>query len=241
MGNYGDLGPLSALMGEWYGNIGKDVFPLPSPPGGEVKSKYVESTSFMPIAPVANGPQTLSGLQYKTTLIGDNYTEQEHQEVGYYLYNPSNEQLLKTFAIPRGEAILALGREIFIFEDRLEIPDGLSLNDVGRMAIEDINKNILEIQRFPSMPKLFLFQANSKDKSFGILNTPYLDKYFNITQFAAIMMIQSFEQEQKSPFGGPSVKVHRTTLTYNEYSALEYTPGANEVYHLDSNTLWKQV
>lgn len=231
MNDTNNLGPLANLVGQWYGNKGQDFFPTPGN-GPQITSEYTELMTFTPIAPVQNGPQTLYGVQYTTVLTGKEYIQQQHQESGYYLWEPTSNTIIKTFAIPRGEAIMAKGGVV----DPSNLPDQTGAN---KQANEMFVNSKLQIS---NNRELISLSANSSDVSYGILNTPFLDKYFDIIEFGAIITVDTVNQEQKDPYDpSKSINVPRLQLNYFEASALKYTKDGTIEYHLDSNTLWKQV
>lgn len=237
MSDLSNLGPLAELVGVWYGNEGKDVFPTPPNTGPNIKSSYVETMTFSPIAPIQNGPQILYGVRYLTELIGDAFIQQQHQETGYFLWNPTSGEIIKTFAIPRGEAIMASGGVYFPLEPGPVIPPSFMETKAGKMV-----HDFYEATDKTSTEFLLHLSATAGNQSYGILNTPYLDENFDINSFAQIITINTIEQQQPNVYDpSTTVTVERKQLCYFEVSGLKYGSGAPEEYHLDSNILWKQV
>ncbi|MBL4763056.1 MAG: FABP family protein [Gammaproteobacteria bacterium] len=100
------LGPLAALAGEWQGDKGIDVSRVKS----KIKeTKYREKVKFEPLGPVRNGPQELYGLRYSMTAWRLGEDDAFHEELGYWLWDDLNQQVLRCFMIPRGVLINAGG------------------------------------------------------------------------------------------------------------------------------------
>lgn len=100
------LGPLASLAGSWEGDKGIDVSRIHS----EIKeTQYREKVSFEPLGPVSNGPQELYGLRYSMTAWRLDEDDAFHEEVGYWLWDSGNNQVLRCFMVPRGVLINAGG------------------------------------------------------------------------------------------------------------------------------------
>jgi len=102
-----NLGPLTGLAGVWEGVRGVDVNPKPE---GPRRQAYIERIELQPIDPQANGPQLLYGLRYHTRVVKPGEVETYHDQVGYWLWEPSTEALIHTLTIPRGQVALATGK-----------------------------------------------------------------------------------------------------------------------------------
>lgn len=102
-----NLGPLAPLVGIWEGTKGVDVAPTR---GGNVVSHYRERLSFEPWGPVNNHAQTLYGLRYMTMAWRLGEEGAYHDEVGYWLWDPEREMVMRCFAVPRGINVLAGGK-----------------------------------------------------------------------------------------------------------------------------------
>lgn len=102
------LGPLAALVGTWEGNDGLDVA-FQNASGTVVETPYRERTTFNPFGPVDNGAQCLFGLDYRTAAWRDGEDDPFHTEVGYWLWDESAGQLMRSFLVPRGCAMIAGG------------------------------------------------------------------------------------------------------------------------------------
>jgi hypothetical protein len=88
-----NLGPLRRLAGTWQGSKGVDV--NPKAPGPE-RREYIERIDMQPIDPQANGPQLFYGLRYHVHI---NTAEEDitfHDQVGYWLWEPSTGLVLQS-------------------------------------------------------------------------------------------------------------------------------------------------
>ncbi len=102
-----NLGPLAPLAGIWEGNRGVDV--APSPSRGSHETPYRERIVFEPMGPVENHEQELYGLRYSTTAYRIGEDDPFHEELGYWLWDAGDGQVLRCFLVPRGVTILAGG------------------------------------------------------------------------------------------------------------------------------------
>jgi len=100
------LGPLAPLVGTWKGDQGIDISRIH---GQETETRFRERSSFEPLGPVTNGPQVLYGLRYATTAWRLEEDEPFHEEVGYWLWDQGNQQVMRCFMVPRGVLINAGG------------------------------------------------------------------------------------------------------------------------------------
>ena len=102
------FGPLAALAGTWEGDEGLDVS-FSNQLGNMIDTPYRERTTLSPFGPVENGTQTLYGLDYRMAAWRGEEENPFHTEVGYWLWDAADRQVLRSFTIPRGSAILAGG------------------------------------------------------------------------------------------------------------------------------------
>jgi hypothetical protein len=58
---------------------------------------------------VANGQQTLYGLDYRTAMWRGDEENPFHTEVGYWLWDAATGEVLRGFVVPRGITVLAGG------------------------------------------------------------------------------------------------------------------------------------
>ena len=102
-----NLGPLGRLAGVWEGDKGTDR--APAPDRGLEINKFRERMTFEPIGSVENHEQFMWGLRYSTMAweIGDE--DPFHEEVGYWLWEPAEQQVLRCFLVPRGISVIAGG------------------------------------------------------------------------------------------------------------------------------------
>ncbi len=104
-----NLGPLARLEGVWEGDKGDDIAPA-TPNREEVaNSKYRERIVFESIGRVDNHEQVLYGLRYSTTAWRLGEPDGFHEEVGYWLWDAANEQVMRCFIVPRGVSVIAGG------------------------------------------------------------------------------------------------------------------------------------
>ena len=101
-----NLGPLAALVGTWEGDKGVDISRIKSK---ETETKYRERSVFEPLGPVKNGPQELYGLRYSMTSWRLGEDDAFHEELGYWLWDKDQKQVLRCFMVPRGVLINAGG------------------------------------------------------------------------------------------------------------------------------------
>lgn len=102
-----NLGPLRHLVGTWEGRTGDDT--APSDDRGTEKNKYRERMVLEPVNAVENHEQKLFGLRYFTQVYRIGETEPFHEEVGYWLWNAREKQVIKCVTVPRGVVLLAGG------------------------------------------------------------------------------------------------------------------------------------
>ncbi|MCA9349465.1 FABP family protein [Candidatus Saccharibacteria bacterium] len=106
-----NLGPLKSLAGVFEGSIGHDLHPVdPSEDDGARQRQYFEKYQLRPIDPQTNGPQLLYGLRYHTHIVKLGQVETFHDQVGYWLWDPDQEIVYLTLAIPRGQIALYSGK-----------------------------------------------------------------------------------------------------------------------------------
>ena len=104
-----NLGPLTRLAGIWEGTAGTDVHPVDPAEGGTETETYVERYELQPIDPQTNGPQYFYGLRYHVHIHKPGEVETFHDQVGYWLWNPVEQTVTQTIAIPRAQVALASG------------------------------------------------------------------------------------------------------------------------------------
>jgi hypothetical protein len=101
------LGPLAGLVGIWEGDKGEDL--APSDVRGSGINKYRERIVFEQMGPVQNHEQNLHVLRYSTRATKLGSSDPFHEELGYWSWEPSTEEVMRSFLIPRGIALIAGG------------------------------------------------------------------------------------------------------------------------------------
>jgi hypothetical protein len=103
-----DLGPLAALVGTWEGTDGLDL--AFNNESGKVKeTPFRERVVMNPFGPVDNGSQCLFGLDYRMAAWRDGEEDPFHTEVGYWLWDAADGQVMRCFMVPRGSTLIAGG------------------------------------------------------------------------------------------------------------------------------------
>ena len=102
-----NLGPLRRMAGVWTGRRGLDVKPKAE---GPKKQAYFERIELQPIDPQTNGPQLLYGLRYHTHITKPEQVKTYHEQVGYWLWEPTTGTVIHTLTIPRGMTAMASGQ-----------------------------------------------------------------------------------------------------------------------------------
>lgn len=102
-----NLGPLTGMAGIWEGVRGMDVKPKAE---GPKEQAYVERIELQPIDPQTNGPQLFYGLRYHTRITKPDQVKMYHDQVGYWLWEPANGNVIHTLTIPRGMITMAAGK-----------------------------------------------------------------------------------------------------------------------------------
>ena len=103
-----EWGPLQALIGEWEGEGGLDTAYSHSQEK-VLDTPFTEKLTMKPFGPVANGRQSLYGLDYKTAMWRGSEENPFHTEVGYWLWDAATGEVLRGFVVPRGITVLAGG------------------------------------------------------------------------------------------------------------------------------------
>ena len=93
-------GPLAGLIGTWESGVdGLDVS-FHSDKGKLSETKFRERTTFAPFGPVNVGPHPLYGLDYRTATWREGDTTPFHTEVGYWMWDGTNYQVVRCFIVP---------------------------------------------------------------------------------------------------------------------------------------------
>jgi hypothetical protein len=107
-GEGAEWGPLWGLAGTWEGDEGLDEG-FNNATGKVIETPFRERTTFNPFGPVENGSQVLFGLDYRTAAWRGDEVNPFHTEVGYWLWDAADGQVIRCFMIPRGQTVLAGG------------------------------------------------------------------------------------------------------------------------------------
>ena len=101
-----EWGPLARLAGIWEGEKGEDVA-YANENGKIGLTPYREHIDFKPFGPVENGTQVLYGLDYRMAAWRGDEENPFHTEVGYWMWDARDSEVVRCFLIPRGSAIVA--------------------------------------------------------------------------------------------------------------------------------------
>lgn len=100
-----DYGPLANLIGEWKGNKGMDIAPEPD---GTEENPYYETIVYTAGGTVTNAEsQVLSLVHYRQIVRRKTTDKAFHEQTGYWVWDPRDQVIMHSFAIPRGIGILA--------------------------------------------------------------------------------------------------------------------------------------
>jgi hypothetical protein len=102
------FGPLAGLIGTWKGAEGVNVS-FDYDEKKIIETPYTETAKFGIVGDVTNGDQTLWVLDYTTAAMRIGEEEVFHTELGYWLWDPAREEVMRCFMVPRGSTILAGG------------------------------------------------------------------------------------------------------------------------------------
>lgn len=102
------LGPLAGLVGSWEGSKGLDVS-FHNDDGVIGDTIYREKITFNPFGPVDNGTQQLFGLDYRMAAWRNDEPDPFHTEIGYWLWDAAEGQVMRCFMVPRGTVVIAGG------------------------------------------------------------------------------------------------------------------------------------
>ena len=104
-----EYGPLAFLVGSWKSNGWTGENRAPDPNLDVENTRFRQEMTFEPIGDTNNHDQTIYGLSYKTVAWEEGDDDPFHEEVGYWLWDEANKQVLKSFIVPRGIAVQAGG------------------------------------------------------------------------------------------------------------------------------------
>ena len=105
-----DYGPLRFLIGRWESEGFRGVNRAPDPDRKVENTRFRQVMNFEPIGDVENHEQLLYAIKYDTKAWEEgNDDDPFHEEVGYFIWDKQNRQVLKSFIVPRGIAVNAGG------------------------------------------------------------------------------------------------------------------------------------
>lgn len=103
-----DYGPLALLLGVWEGDKGVDKAPEKD---GEERNLFYETLLFEAAGDVTNAEeQTLAVVRYHQIVHRKTTGKVFHNESGYWTWDSKTGEIVQSFAIPRGVALVAGGR-----------------------------------------------------------------------------------------------------------------------------------
>ncbi|MBT3586630.1 MAG: FABP family protein [Halobacteriovoraceae bacterium] len=102
-------GPLAFLIGKWDSVENKGENRAPDPQRKVENTKFRQEMVFEPIGDVNNHEQKLYALRYSTMAWEEGSAGPFHEEVGYWIWDLENQQVMKSFIVPRGISINAGG------------------------------------------------------------------------------------------------------------------------------------
>ncbi len=103
-----EWGPLARLAGTWEGQQGEDVA-YTNETGKIGLTPYREHIDLKPFGPVESGTQVLYGLDYRMAAWRGTEENPFHTEVGYWMWDVRDQEVVRCFLIPRGSAVVAGG------------------------------------------------------------------------------------------------------------------------------------
>jgi len=104
-----EWGPLAGLIGTWESGFnGLDVS-YHNDKGKIAETAYRETTTFKPFGPVDSGDQYLYGLDYRTAAYRQGADRPFHTEVGYWMWDALQRQIVRCFTSPRATTLIAGG------------------------------------------------------------------------------------------------------------------------------------
>lgn len=105
-----EYGPLQFFIGRWESKGYTGENKAPDPERQEENTKFRQEIIFTPAGVVENHEQALYALNYSTQAWEEGEDEEPfHQERGYFLWDPANGDVMKSFIVPRGITVNAGG------------------------------------------------------------------------------------------------------------------------------------
>ena len=125
--DYSEYGPLANLIGTWKGDTGMDVAPESD---GTEQNPYYETLVCEAAGDVKNAEsQQLWIVRYHQVACRKSNDEVFHDQVGYWLWDPAEKQVIQSLTIPRALCVLAAGKALTTTEGATQIDVSASLDD----------------------------------------------------------------------------------------------------------------
>ena len=99
---------MAYFLGTWEGHQGDDI--APGDDRGTENNKFREQLVFEDAGLVENHEQKLQALRYALMAWRIGVDVPFHEERGYYIWEAQTQQLMRSFTIPRGVALIAGGK-----------------------------------------------------------------------------------------------------------------------------------
>jgi hypothetical protein len=103
----GAWGPLAGLIGSWQSGLSGLDLSFHNDSGKIAETTYREATTFEPFGPVDQGERQHYGLDYRTLAWRDRDEIPFHREVGYWIWDGDNRQVMRCFTFPLAVALIA--------------------------------------------------------------------------------------------------------------------------------------
>ena len=138
-----EWGPLARLAGIWEGDQGEDVA-FANIEGKIILTPYREHTELKPFGPVENGSQVLYGLDYRMAAWRGTEENPFHTEVGYWMWDARDSEVVRCFVIPRGTALVA-GGVVAADATKFDLEAKIGNHTYGILANNWLDKNAQSI------------------------------------------------------------------------------------------------
>ncbi len=139
-----EWGPLGRLAGIWEGEQGEDVA-YANETGKIGVTPYREHTDLKPFGPVENGSQVLYGLDYRMAAWRGTQENPFHTEVGYWMWDARDREVIRCFLIPRGTAVVA-GATVAADDTKFTLEANVGSQTYGILAHNWLDKNARSIR-----------------------------------------------------------------------------------------------
>lgn len=170
-----NYGPLTSLIGTWEGDKGMDIAPEP---GGFEENPYYETITFEAAGDVENAEsQVLSIVRYHQVVKRISNDEVFHDEIGYWLWDPSTDIIMHSLTIPRGVCVLAGGKA----PASPNPLDGITLSVTAKLGDPDWGILQSPFMRDNARTVEFRHSITIKDKRLSYTETTVIEIYGNKT------------------------------------------------------------